>query len=195
MSTSAISYLTPEQYLENERKAEFRSEYVNGEVVAMSGGTLNNAWLVANTLSRLTDQLRGKSCGAVANDVRLFCAQYNLFTYPDIIVTCGPHQFLDPRRDTITDATAIVEVLSPSTMNYDQGEKFRYYRSLQSFREYLLLAQDAVRAEHHVRQPDGAWLFREFLSPQSEIELKSIGCRLKLDSLYERVEFETLIGN
>src|SRR4051794_7973984 len=111
MSTSAFSYLTPEQYLEIERKAEFRSEYVHGEVLAMSGGTLNHAWIVANALSRLTDQLRGQSCGAVANDVRLFCALNDIFTYPDIIVTCGPHQFLDMRRDTITDATAIVEVL------------------------------------------------------------------------------------
>jgi Uma2 family endonuclease len=189
MSTPAISYLTPEQYLEIDRNAEFRSEYVNGEIFAMSRGTVNHARIVANTLSRLVEQLRGKSCEAVASDVRLFCGQYRMFTYPDIIVTCGP-QFLDPRRDTITDATAIVEVLLPSTMNYDQGEKFRYYRALPSFREYLLLGQDAVRAEHYVRQPDGAWLLREFLSPESEIELNSIGCHLKLDSLYERVEFE-----
>jgi Uma2 family endonuclease len=190
MSTQAMPYLTPEQYLEIERKAEYRSEYINGQVFAMSGGTLNHARIVGNTLSRLLEQLRGKPCEPAANDLRLFCAKDRIFTYPDILVACGPHQFVDGRRDTISDATAVVEVLSPSTMNYDRGEKFRYYRSLASFRDYLLLGQEAVRAEHYVRQPDGAWLFREFESPETEIELSSIGCRLKLESLYERVEFE-----
>jgi Uma2 family endonuclease len=85
----------------------------------------------------------------------------------------------------------VVEVLSPSTKKYDNGEKFRFYRSLPSFSEYLLLAQDEVRAERHVRQPDGSWILREFTNPADEIELKSIGCRLPLQSLYERLEFES----
>lgn len=88
------------------------------------------------------------------------------------------------------DATAIIEVLSPSTRNFDRGEKFRYCRALLSFAEYLLLAQDAPRAEHHSRQPDGSWLFREFTDPSDVIELKSIGCRLTLKSPYERVVFD-----
>jgi Uma2 family endonuclease len=113
-----------------------------------------------------------------------------MFTYPDIVVTCGPDKFLDNRRDTITDATLIVEVLSPSTCNYDRGEKFRYYRALASFREYLLLAQDEIRAEHHVRQTDGSLLFREYKNPSGRLELPSIECELHLESLYERVEFE-----
>ena len=191
MSTRAISLVTAAQYLEIERGAEFRSEYLNGQVFAMSGGTLNHARIVRNALSVLVDQLRGKPCEPVASDLRLFCALHNLFTYPDIAVICGPGKFLDGRRDTITDATVAVEVLSPSTMNYDRGEKFRYYRSLESFSEYLLVAQDTVRAEHHVRQPDGSWLFREFTSPGAAIEMQSIGCRMKLESLYERVEFES----
>jgi len=179
-----------EQYLDSERKADFRSEYLNGNVYAMSGGTLNHARIVRNTLAQFAESLRGARCEAVGSDLRLFCARYNVFTYPDIVVTCGPHKFLDEPHDTITDTTLIAEVLSPSTMNYDRGEKFRYYRSLGSFSEYLLLAQDAVRAEHHVRQPAGYWLFREFTSPGSEIEFKSIGCHLTLESLYERVDFE-----
>ncbi len=185
---------TVEQYLEIERKSEFRSEYLNGQIFAMSGGTLYHARIVRNALSTLAEQLRGKPCEPVSSDLRLFCALHDLFTYPDIVVVCGPGKFLDSRRDTITDATIVVEVLSPSTVNYDRGEKFRYYRSLESFSEYLLVAQDAVRAEHHVRQPDGSWLFREFTAPGSEIELRSIGCRVKLESLYERVEFESTRG-
>ena len=150
---------------------------------------MNHARIVRNTLSRLSDQLRGTPCEAFANDLRLFCVRYDIFTYPDIVIGCGASKFLDDRRDTITDATTVVEVLSPGTMNYDRGEKFRYYRSLKSFSEYLLLAHDTPRAEYHVRQPDGSWLFREFTSPDSVIELNSIGCQLKLESVYETVEF------
>jgi Uma2 family endonuclease len=191
MSTQRVTFLTPEQYLEIEREAEFRSEYLNGEVVAMSGGTPNHARIALNTAMRLAEQLAGHRCEAFGGDLlRLYSIEHKVFTYPDVLVTCGPHQFLDARGDTITDATVIVEVLSPSTKNYDRGEKFIFYRSLPSFSEYLLLTQDRIRAEHHVRQLDGSWLLREFTQPTDQIELKSIGCRLVLGSLYERVEFD-----
>jgi Uma2 family endonuclease len=158
---------------------------------AMSGGTPNHARIALNTAMKLTEQLRGRPCEAFGADLlRLHIAKYNISTYPDVLVTCGPKQLLDARRDTLTDATVIVEVLSPSTRAYDSGEKFRIYRSLPSFSEYLLLAQDEMRAEHHASQPDNSWLFREFTGPADEIELKSIGCHLQLQSLYERVEFE-----
>jgi Uma2 family endonuclease len=190
MSTKPIAYLTPEQYLEIDRKAEFRSEYIDGEMFAMSGGTRNHARIALNTARRLAEQLDGRSCEVAGGDLRLYSAQRKMFTYPDVFVTCGPDQFLDARRDTITDATVVIEVLSPSTKDYVHGEKFRFYRSLPSFSEYLLLAQDELRAEHYTRQPEGSWLLREFTNPADEIELKSIGCRLRLDSLYQRVEFE-----
>jgi Uma2 family endonuclease len=190
MSTQPVTYLTIEQYLEIERKAEFRSEYIHGEMFAMAGGTPNHARIVLNTARRLAEQLDGHPCEAFGGDLRLYSAKYKIFTYPDVLVTCGPNQLLDARRDTLTDATVVVEVLSPATKDYDRGEKFRFYRSLPSFSEYLLLAQDEMRAEHHVRQPDGSWLFREFTGTTDEIDLKSIGCRLQLESLYERVEFE-----
>jgi Uma2 family endonuclease len=191
MSTRPAAYLTPEQYLEIERQAEFRSEYLHGQMYAMSGGTPNHARIVANTLSSLLEQLRGRPCEPVANDLRLYSAREKVYTYPDIVVTCGPVEFQDKHRDTIVDATVIIEVLSPSTRNYDRGEKFRFYRSLPSFSEYLLLAQDTMRAEHHVRQPDGSWLFREFTTPSDILELKSIGCCLRPELLYERVVFES----
>jgi Uma2 family endonuclease len=190
MSTQLTPYLTPEQYLEIERRAEFRSEYIGGQLFAMAGGSPNHARIVRNTLGRLDQQLRESACEAFSNDLRLFIGQHQIGTYPDIVIPCGHFKYLDSRRDTLTDAIAIIEVLSPSTQDYDRGEKFRIYRSLPSFSEYLLLAQDAIRAEHHVRQPDASWLFREISLPTAIIELKSIGCRLQLDSLYERVEFD-----
>ena len=114
-----------------------------------------------------------------------------MFTYPDVVVTCGGAGVRDVQEDSIEDATLIIEVLSPSTANYDRGEKFRYYRALPSFTEYLLFAQDAIRAEHHVRQADGSWVFREIADPGAVIDLASIGCRLPLADVYERVLFET----
>jgi Uma2 family endonuclease len=191
MSTQSIPFLSPEQYLEIERAAEFRSEYINGHVFAMAGGTWNHACIASTTLSRLSEQLRGRPCAASGSDLRVFCPGHEVLTYPDVVVNCGAPHFLDKSHDTITDATVIVEVLSSSTKSYDRGEKFVFYRSLPSFSEYLLISQDKIFAEHYRRQLDGAWLLREFDSPTAEIELTSIGCRLLLGSLYERVEFET----
>jgi Uma2 family endonuclease len=98
MSTQAIPYLSPEEYLQIERSAEVRSEYLNGKVFVMAGGTRNHAWIVSNTLSRLSEQLRGRPCGASGSDLRIFSPQHQIFTYPDIVVTCGTDQFLDGRR-------------------------------------------------------------------------------------------------
>jgi Uma2 family endonuclease len=157
MSTQPVSFLTPEQYLELERAAETRSEYLAGSIYAMAGASLSHALVVSNAGFSLYSQLRGRDCTAFSSELRLFVPQYNLITYPDIFVSCRPFDVLDSRKDTLTDATCIIEVLSPSTKNYDRGEKFRFYRALPSFREYLVLAQDEVRAEHHSHQPDGAW--------------------------------------
>ena len=101
------------------------------------------------------------------------------------MVFCGRPKLLDSQKDMLTDATLIAKV-----RNHDPGEKFRCYRGLPSFTEYLVLAQDAIRAKHHVRQDDGSWLFREFNGPEATIELKSIGCTLHLGDLYAHAEFE-----
>jgi Uma2 family endonuclease len=189
MSTQPLPFLTVEEYLAIEREADFRSEYLNGEVFAMARGTYNHA-LVATNVSRIIgDQLRGTHCNVTGSDVRLFCKPANMMTYPDLIVSCKPRQFHDAHRDTLTDATVIIEVLSPSTRNYDRGEKFRFYRGLPSFTEYLLLEQDSYRAEQYVKQPDRSWVFREFEGPETVIELGSIDCRFPLGPLYDGVEF------
>jgi Uma2 family endonuclease len=191
MSTQAMPFLTPEQYLEIERAAETRSEYLGGAMYAMSGSTLIHALIVSNLGRNLNNQLQGRACHAFSTDLRLYVRQHKLITYPDVFVTCRPFQLLDNRKDTTVDATVIVEILSPSIKNYDRGEKFRFYRGLPSFREYLLLAQDEIHAEHHVRQPDGGWLLHEYSAASDELDLHSIDCRLRLADVYEQVEFET----
>ena len=191
MSTHAMPFVTPEQYLEIERAAETRSEYLGGAMYAMAGASRNHGRIVLSTARLLHAQLRGRDCEEAATDLRLAIPKHDLIIYPDVFVTCGPDQYLDNRRDTLKDATFIAEVLSPSTRNRDRGEKFVFYRALPSFREYLVLAQDRIYAEHWARQSDGAWLMREYSDPNDEIDLKSIDCRLRLANVYERVEFET----
>ncbi len=190
MSSQPVSYLTHDQYLDIETAAETRSEYIAGTMYAMSGASRNHSRIVSYAESLLLNQLRGRDCEVASTDLRLFIERYSVFTYPDILVTCGPDKFLRNRTDTLTDATVIIEVLSPSTKNYDRSEKFDYYRALPSFREYLLLSQDQIGAEHHVRQPDGSWLMREYSTPSDEIRITSIGCSLRLEAVYERVQFE-----
>jgi Uma2 family endonuclease len=190
MSTQPRPLVTVEQYLRIERAAQFRSEYIEGEVIAMPGGSRNHALIAAEVLIRLGPQLRGTEFAVAGSDTRLFCRQAAVLTYPDCVVFSDNATFLDDDEDTLTDATVIVEVLSPSTRNFDRGEKFRCYRGLPSFQEYLLLEQDAIRAEHYVRQPDGTWLLREVSGASAEIVFDSIGCRLILGELYSRAKIE-----
>lgn len=173
--------MTIDQYLE----AEFKSEYIDGQVFPRPPVNVNHALVATALLARLGLQLRDShDYSAVGSDLRLYCEDTRVLTYPDAVVFCEPGKFKDVELDTLVDATLIVEVLSPSTKNYDRGEKFRCYRGLSSFAEYLLLEQDSVGAEHHVRKPDGSWLMREWSEPDTILDLKSIGCSLRLGDLY-----------
>ncbi|HEX3877491.1 MAG TPA: Uma2 family endonuclease, partial [Bryobacteraceae bacterium] len=138
MSTQPITKVTAEEYLELERRSEFRSEYLDGQMFAMAGSSFNHSLIAGNTQGLLFAQLQASRCVATGSDTRIYIASYNVFTYPDLVVTCGAPQFYGDRRDVISDATFIVEILSPSNKNYDRAEKFEYYRSLPSFSEYLL---------------------------------------------------------
>lgn len=189
MASASVPYLTPEQYLEIERQAEFRSEYLHGEMFAMAGTSFNHNRIVRSTERALGRALDGRRCDVFFLDVKVHVQATGLYTYPDIVVTCGPIAALDKHQDTLTNPLVIVEVLSPSTRNYDRGEKFQHYRSIPSFREYLVLAQDEIRVEHHVRQPDGAWIFREHTALTDVVHLASIDCNLNISTLYADVEF------
>jgi Uma2 family endonuclease len=181
------SFVTPEQYLELERKGEFRHEYIEGEIVAMAGAGLNHSRIITNAILQLGRQLGDGPCEIAVLDVRLKAA--DVFTYPDLMVFCGPAKLLDKRPDTVTDATVVMEVLSPSTRNWDLRGKFAYYRSVPSLTDYVIVEQGSVKASHHVRQPDGSWLLRDFSGSDAIIDLRSIGCKLNLGELYKRVVF------
>ncbi|MBT9586954.1 Uma2 family endonuclease [bacterium] len=176
-----------DEYFLLEEQSPSKNEFWAGEIFAMSGGSLEHNCIVANLIWRLGAALEGKNCRVYPSDLRVYVERRQLITYPDVLVVCGAPRLLTGRRDTITDATVILEVLSPSTQDYDKNEKFRSYRELPSFGEYLLISQDEVRVEQHRRQAPGEWLMNEHTSLAAVLELSSIGVDLTISSLYAGV--------
>ena len=189
MATEPKTFLTPEQYLEIERKAEFKSEYYNGEMFAMAGASLTHNRLVAAVMRELGQQLRHGACEVLASDMKVAIRATGIYAYPDASVCCGKPQLLDGQKDTLLNPTLIVEVLSPSTEAYDRGRKFEHYRSIEAFTSYLLVSSDRVHVDLFTRQADGRWLLASYDRLEDAIDLQSIGCSLALADLYERVEF------
>jgi Uma2 family endonuclease len=189
LSTLPKTYLTPEQYLEIERKAEFKSEYYQGEMFAMSGARYAHIKIVANAVASLHQQLRRGPCEPLSNDMRVSVAPNGLYAYPDIVIVCGKPQFLDDTFDTLLNPTVIVEVLSESTQVYDRIGKFELYRSLESLAEYVLISSLRVSVERYTHQPDGSWNYIAKASLEDSIDLKSVDCHLLLTDLYEKVDF------
>ena len=193
VSTQVQSFITPEQYLEIERRAAGKSEYWQGVMYAMAGASREHNLLVGDLFGGLRDQLRGQPrgtrCEAYSSDMRVFVPSTGLYTYPDVVVACGEPRFLDDRKDTLLNPGFLAEILSPSTEAYDRGRKFEHYRSVESLQEYLLVAQDRIHVELYRRQPDGAWLLQEASRSDETVEARSIACRLVLGEIYERLEF------
>jgi Uma2 family endonuclease len=185
--SSASKFITPEEYLELDNQSEFRNEYVEGEIFAMAKASKNHRSLVLNLTHHLRIHLAGSSCRVDGQECRVFVSARTVYLYPDVLVTCGEEQYLGESDDTLLNPLLVIEVLSPSTEDYDHGKKFAYYRSLPSFREYLLVAQDRVSVEHFYYQEPGVWTFREYLQRSSEIEFKSIPAALSLQSIYENI--------
>jgi Uma2 family endonuclease len=181
------TYVTPEEYLAFGRAAEYKNEYFDGEIFAMTDASRKHNLIALNTGSELHDQLKGRACEAYVNDMRVHVPATSLYTYPDVVVVRGEPQLEDEYLDTLLNPTLIVEVLSKSTARYDRTGKFSDYRSIPSFAEYLLVSQDEYRVEHYVRQPDGRWLLTEYRSREDALALDSIGCRLSLAEIYDKV--------
>ncbi|MDZ7401888.1 MAG: Uma2 family endonuclease [candidate division KSB1 bacterium] len=190
MSIQPKRRLTPEEYLEIERQAEYKSEYFNGEMFAFAGATREHNLIAGNIYSNLHQQLRKKTCEVYPSDMRVKVTATGLYTYPDVVIVCGKPQFEDEKEDILLNPIVIIEVLSPTTENYDRGIKFTHYRTISSLTDYILVAQDNIHVEHYVRQSDRSWLFSEYKSADEKIQIESIGCELLVAEIYEKVEFE-----
>ena len=184
--------ITPEEYLEMERAAIQKSEYYAGEVFLMAGASPNHNRIVRNVLTELNGGLRGQSCEAFGSDQRLFVKKNGLYTYPDVMVVCGRIEYDARDTDSITNPVLIVEVLSPSTANYDRGGKFELYRDILTFGEYVLIHQDKVHIEHHLRDEKRRWLLTEYKEIGDTLNFVSIGITIPMRRIYERVDW--LIG-
>jgi Uma2 family endonuclease len=190
MSQQVKSYVSPEEYLRLERQSEYKSEYVNGEIFAMTGASHKHNLVAGNIFGELRQQLKGRQCEAYVGDMRVKVTATGLYTYPDVVVVCGEPKFEDEYVDTLLNPTLLVEVLSQSTERYDRIAKSSYYRTLDSLAEHLLVAQDEVRLEQYVKQANGQWLLFECSSLDTVVELSSIRCSLALRDVYDKVSLD-----
>ena len=190
VSPATAAYYTAAEYLALERRATYKSEYVNGHIIAMSVASRRHNLIAANISRELSSQLRGRPCESYISDMRVRVSETGLYTYPDVVAVCGDIRFADEQTDTLLNPTVIVEVLSASTEAYDRGDKFAHYRRLASLHDYVLVSQDAVRVEHYVRQGE-KWVLSEASLLTDTVSLASIQCTLVLEDIYDKVRFDT----
>ena len=188
---AAPTYLTPEAYLELERKAITKNEYVNGEILAMAGASFAHNFITLDTATYLNNQLMDGECQvAGTGDLRVKVSRTESYFYPDIVVVCGEPRAEDNTFDTLLNPTLIVEVLSASTETYDKDEKFMHYRQIDSLQEYILISQDREQVVQYRRQ-EPEWISIEFRALGDVVPLMSIGCELPLQHIYRRVKFDS----
>ncbi|MBE9206352.1 Uma2 family endonuclease [Nostoc sp. LEGE 06077] len=180
-----------EEYLAHEEAAESRSEYRDGEIIPMTGGSLNHNQIIINLVLGLSPRLRQQNYNVYANDLRLWIPRYQAYTYPDVLIIKDEPVFQSGRKDTVINPSIIFEVLSKSTSSRDRGDKFTYYRSIPEFQEYILIDQYQLHIEQFSKTPDGNWLFKETDDEDGVLNLVAANCQIPHRQIYERVNFET----
>jgi Uma2 family endonuclease len=187
MASLAKPRFTPQEYLAMERAADYKSEYVSGEIFAMARTSYKQAIIVANLLGEFRQQLRGGPCRAVANDLRVSVPATGAYTYPDVVIVCGQPQFGDEHLDTLLNPTVLMEVLSDSTEAFDRGGKFAHCRRLASLQEYVSITQSLMRIEHFVRDGE-RWVLTELNALGDTLELVSVNASVRLPDIYEDID-------
>jgi Uma2 family endonuclease len=188
MQTTAIKTHSVEEYLEQEQQADYKSEYIGGEIIPMAGGTINHNQVAINIATELNLAFKKLDYRVYMSDVRLWVPEKRIFTYPDLMVIQGEPVYYENRKDTILNPRLIIEVLSPSTQNYDREGKFAAYRTIDSFQEYVLISQTEIYAEKFVKTGDKQWLFQEFSAEDRHISLQSVDVSLSFSDIYHKVQ-------
>ncbi|WP_424094379.1 Uma2 family endonuclease [Moorena producens] len=183
-------YYTPEEYLTLEEKAIDKHEYRDGEIILMPGGTTNHNQIALNFCRKFPLTIKEQDYYIYINDVRLWIAQYRIYTYPDVMVIKGKPIYEGMGRTNVTNPSIIVEVLSKSTRDYDWTDKFIYYRSIPEFQEYILIDQYRFYVAQYFKQEDGQWLFNDYQGGEAVLKLASADFEISFPDLYERVDFE-----
>ena len=184
------SYYTPEEYLAFEEKADYKHEYRNGKIVAMTGGTTNHNEIAGNFYANLKFALKGKDYRVFIGDVRLWIPQYRQYTYPDVMLVEGKPIYAGKGTTTITNPSIITEVLSSSTQDYDRGTKFTYYRSIPELKEYILINQYQYAIEQFTKNQEGKWVLTEEQGEDAVLTLPTVNLQISFTDIYERVKFE-----
>lgn len=185
-------YYTREEYLALEETAEYKSEYRDGEIVPMIGGTTNHNHIIVNLVAHLKFALTKKNYNLFTSDVRLWLPHYNRYTYPDVMVIQGKPLYEGTGTTTVTNPSIIVEVLSKSTKNYDESDKFRLYRSIPEFNEYILIDQYSFYAEQFTKNSERKWVLTEYESANAVLTFASIDFQISFSDIYEMVNFEII---
>lgn len=192
MQPKPQTHLTPEEYLAIERKADFKSEYYNGEMFALAGASEKHELIRGNTFAAIHQLVKGKPCKVYSSDIRIWIEKAGLYTYPDISIVCGKPEFIDSNVDTLKNPVTVIEVLSDSTEKYDRSQKFKFYMSIPTLKEYILVSQNKIILEQFIKdeKKDNEWLLRIFDKPEDSFEIHSIKEKINLKDIYDKIEFE-----
>lgn len=189
MQTKERSY-SPEEYLALEETADFKSEYINGQIFPMAGGSTNHNQIALNFSTELNFTFKKLDYRVFMSDVRLWIPQKRIYTYPDVMVVVREPEYFNNRTDTITNPQVIVEVLSSSTKGYNQGGKFEAYRTIPTFAEYLLVDQTKVYVEQYSKTANKRWSLREYDAEDAAITFASVEFQISLADVYNKVKFD-----
>ena len=190
LPTTEQHYFTEEQYLALEETAEDKSEYLDGEIIPMTGGSTNHNQIGGNLYIALSLALKKQNYRIFIGDVRLWVPKVRLYTYPDVMVILGKPEYHNNRTDMITNPQVIVEVLSKSTKNYDRGDKFKLYKTIPSFREYILIDQTQINVEQYSKTENKRWLYSEYDEEDTALVFNSFQLEVPLSAIYKKVNFE-----
>ncbi len=187
MGEKKIAKTSIADYLAKEMESEFRHEYRDGEIVAMSVGSINHGILGRNMIISIDKRLDQGSCQVMNNDIRVYLERYESFVYPDAYVVCGDIETAESDKNSITNPLLVIEVLSPNTEAYDRGNKFRKYRSLTSFKEYVLISQEEYLVETFFKQDEKTWIINTTMGLENSVQIRSIGATIPMAEIYRNL--------
>ena len=190
MATRQLPYFTPEQYLTFDRSSDRRHEYIFGEIVPVENGTAAHSRIAGNSMIAIGKRLSTAGCGAHDASLRVCVDRKSVYVYPDITVVCGKLEYAGGQKDTVTNPNMIVEVLSPTTLNYNLGAKARMYWKIASLTDLLFIDQQKVWIEYWFRSPGGKWDSRQFESLHDIVHIESTGSDIPVAEIYAGVELE-----
>jgi Uma2 family endonuclease len=187
MQATEQRYYTPEEYLELETAADYKSEYIDGQIIPMAGGSTNHNQISVNLTSELNFAFKKQAFRVFMSDVRLWIPERHIYTYPDVMVVEGEPEYFQNRTDTILNPILIVEVLSQGTKGYDRESKFDSYRTIPGFQEYLLIDQPRIHVERFSKTGTKQWSFHEYDESDEAIAFTKVPFQISLADLYNKV--------